>query len=130
MRLNMDLTASHSHFATYGDLVFPAFSRLQIRCNAPYPEGRAGEAYEITLCGRSSSRTRLALKDIHMHDEHRVPMYRKDRGREFPVYKVPSELSTLERRREDKVWQAWIIHEPRLVSDMPLLTRLFLAITK
>jgi hypothetical protein len=131
-RLHIDLITSRPAYATDEDPVFPASTRLKIRGHATYPEGRAAEAYEITLWGNSSGRTPMTLKEIHVHDEHHVPMYRKYRGEDFPVYRVPSGLSTLERRREDKVWQAWINHEPRLVSDMLLLMKLerplFLAI--
>lgn len=123
-RLNIDLSVSRPHFATDDDLVFPTSNRLIIRGRSTYPEARSGESYEITVWGRSTRRAPLTLKEIHVHDDHHVPVYRKYRGEDIPVYKVPPGLGTLERRRNDRVWQAWISDEPRLVSDMLLLLRL------
>jgi hypothetical protein len=131
-RLNIDLATSRPLYSTEDDPVFPTSTRLVIRGRSTYPKERAGDVYEISLRGQTSSRTQLALKDIHVHNEHHVPIYRKYRGEDVAVYKVPSGLATLERRRADRVWQAWISDEPRLVSDMLLLMRLerplFLAI--
>jgi hypothetical protein len=130
--LHIDLLSSRPVFATKDDFVFPASTRLILRGRSTYPEERAGDAYEITLWGEPSARARLTLKDIHVHDEHHVPLYRKYRGEDVPVYEVPSGLATLERRRADRVWQAWISDEPRLISDTLLLVKLerplFLAI--
>jgi hypothetical protein len=122
--LHIDLLSSRPVFATKDDLVFPASTKLILRGRSTYPEERAGDAYEITLWGEKSGRAKLTLKDIHVHDDHHVPLYRKYRDEEVPVYEVPSGLATLERRRADRVWQAWITDEPRLVSDMLLLLRL------
>jgi hypothetical protein len=35
-----------------------------------------------------------------------------------PVLDLPTGVTTIQRRRDDYVWNAWVFAEPRLVTDM------------
>jgi hypothetical protein len=103
------------------DFVFECSTELVIRGVACYPAERADERYEITLRAKDPRGLRLRLKDIQARDEHHVPVYRQYRGNHFPVYEPPPGLSTIERRRADGTWQAFLFVEPTLATDMLIL---------
>src|ERR1022692_2772581 len=73
------------------------------------------------LLGERASRSPLRIKDIHARDKNESHMYRIVRGQQVPVLNIPKGVTTIERRRSDNVWAAWVFVEPRLVTDMLLV---------
>jgi hypothetical protein len=116
--LNINLVTSRPFDDMPEDFVFESSARLVITGVACYPMEREGETYEVTLVAKDSHGSRLQLKDIQARDEHHSPVYRQYRGAHFPVYKAPLGLSTIERRRPDGTWQAYVTVQPQLTTDM------------
>jgi hypothetical protein len=85
------------------------------------PTPRSGEHVEFTVYGERASRWPLRIKDIHARDKNESHMYRIVRGQQVPVLNIPKGVTTIERRRSDNVWAAWVFVEPRLVTDMLLV---------
>jgi hypothetical protein len=102
------------------DLVFRFIRRIVIFGRATYPEGRAGDAYELTIYGDDAPSRYLqaTLEDFQARDEHRTSQYRTYRGREIPVYRTPNGLGLLQKERGEPRWTAWINVLSRLVNDM------------
>ncbi|MDB4409293.1 hypothetical protein N9235_00560 [Gammaproteobacteria bacterium] len=98
-------------------------SSVEITGTCIYPDERALENYEISVYGReeSSGELDLTLKDCHVLDDDYTPKYRKIRGKEVPVYKIPKGLGLLNRIRGTKNWSGYAWVPPRTVSDMQVL---------
>jgi len=100
--------------------VYTFGSQLDIEGVSTYPEERAGETYCLTVYGSEPCHDRftLTLADCHVRDDHGVPMYRKVRGKEVPVYDVPKGIGHLERQRGTRTWVGWLWVLPQTVNDM------------
>ena len=92
-----------------------------VRGVASYPAERTGEKYEVTFRARDSPVSRLRLKDIHARDKHHLPVYRQYRGGRFAVYEAPYGLGTMQRRRSDGTWQAYLFVDGSLTTNMLIL---------
>lgn len=101
---------------------------------ATYPEGRAGEAYELTIYGSNSTPRRIeaTVKDVQARDEHGSLKFRSYRGRQIPIYNPPSGMGLIEKVRGEARWVAWLHVSPLFASDALALVNagrsLFLAI--
>lgn len=107
------------------DPLYTFTSYLQITGMSVYPEGRAGDRYELTIYGDDAPSRRLdaKLKDAQARDKHGSPQYRSYRGREIPVYSPPEGMGLLDKIRGERSWTAWLHAAPRFVSDaLTLLT--------
>lgn len=108
--------------------------RLTITGTLTYPEKRAGDGYELTVCGGDvrSSDLNATVKDVQARDEYGSPQYREYRGRQIPVYNPPSGLGHLEKVRGEARWTGWLFVASRFVNDALVLLShgksLFLAI--
>ena len=92
--------------------------RLNIAGSCTYPEHRAGDSYKITLYGERAARERLTFEDIRVRDKYNAPIYRKYRGQDYPVFKLPSGLGTVERRRGTREWHTTLFLGPHSVGRM------------
>jgi hypothetical protein len=119
--LNLNLVTTHPYNDSPEDFVFAFGTKLEIKGVACYPTERSGEKYEVTFRAKDSGQYRLRLKDIQARDEHLIPLYRQYRGGSFAVYEPPAGLSTIERRRHDRVWQGCLFVESHFTRDMLIL---------
>lgn len=101
---------------------------------ATYPEGRAGEAYELTIYGSNSGsrRSEKTIKDLQARDEHGSLKFRSYRGRQIPIYNHPSGMGLIDKVRGEPRFTAWLRVSPPFASDALALMNsgrsLFLAI--
>jgi hypothetical protein len=100
------------------DPMFESATRLEIRGAGTYPEERLDHKFDITICEEQPSRSSSRVKDFHVLDKHKVPRYRKNRGKHVPIYDFPLGLAVIERRRSDAAWSAWVAVEPKIVTNM------------
>jgi hypothetical protein len=98
-------------------VVAPDF-RLVITGICTYPETRANDSYEITVYGERLAREKLTFEQIRVRDKYNVPVYRKYRGKDYPVFKVPPGIATVERLRGTSEWHAGLFVEPKTASRM------------
>ena len=100
--------------------VYSFESRLEIEGVCTYPEERELGVYSITVYGtaRHADQFALTLEDCHIRGDHGVPVYRKVRGKEVPVYDIPKSIGMLDRRRGTQSWHGWLWVPPRTVTDM------------
>jgi len=98
--------------------VFDSTTQLIIRGVFSEPKDRSGERVELTLYGERTGRTTMRVKDVHSRDKNGSRLYRTYRGESVPVLDLPTGVTTIQRRRDDHVWNACIFVEPRLVTDM------------
>ncbi|MER8687981.1 hypothetical protein [Mesorhizobium sp. M1136] len=109
-------------------------TRLTLAGVATYPEGRAGEAYELTIYGSHSDSRRIkaTVKDVQARDERGSRKFRSYRGRQIPIYNPPSGMGLIEKIRGELRWTAWLRVSPLFASDALALVNsgqsLFLAI--
>lgn len=61
------------------------------------------------------------LKYFRERDADYAPVSRRVRGMSVPVYRIPTGMDLLERRRLDRLWSAWLQVAPRFASDMLVL---------
>jgi hypothetical protein len=101
--------------------VFESTTVLIVRGVLYEPTLRSGEHVELTLYGERASRSTLRIKDIHARDKDESHMYRIVRGLHVPVLNLPTGVTTIERRRSENIWAAWVFVEPRSVTDMLLV---------
>jgi hypothetical protein len=104
ININLRTTVPYSWDDT--DPVVAPDLRVEIVGSCTYPEQRAGDSYELTLYGEKLARDHLRFEHIRVRDKHNVPVYRKYRGQDYPLFKVPSGLATVERRRGTREWHA------------------------
>jgi hypothetical protein len=98
--------------------VFDSTTQLIVRGIFSEPKDRSGERIELTLYGQRTGRTTLRVKDVHSRDKDGSRLYRTYRGESAPELDLPTGVTTIQRRRDDHVWSAWVFVEPRLVTDM------------
>lgn len=98
--------------------VFTSDIKLEITGTCIWPESRANEKYEITIYDEDVGRTEPKVKDIHARNKDGVPIYRKRRGREVPVYNFPAGFCLLQRNRHVGALQACIWVAPQLTSEI------------
>ncbi|TKB20412.1 MAG: hypothetical protein E5V75_04910 [Mesorhizobium sp.] len=109
-------------------------TQLTLAGVATYPEGRAGEAYELTMYGSNSDSRRVGatVKDVQARDEHGSLKFRSYRGRQIPIYNPPSGMGLIDKVRGEPRWTAWLRVSPAFASDALALIysgrSLFLAI--
>ncbi|TGV61079.1 hypothetical protein EN784_01380 [bacterium M00.F.Ca.ET.141.01.1.1] len=86
---------------------------------ATYPEGRAGEAYELTIYGSNSDPRRIeaTVKDVQARNGHGSLKFRSYRGREIPIYNPPSGMGLLDKVRGEPRWMAWLHVSPLFAND-------------
>jgi hypothetical protein len=101
--------------------VFESTTQLIVRGIFSEPKDRVGEDIELTLHGQKTTRQNLQVKDIHARDKNDHHLYRTYRGGKVPVLVMPTGIATIERRRSDHVWAAWVFVQPRLVTDMLMI---------
>lgn len=118
--VNMNLRTFPPLFVDEDDPVLEYVTSLEITGISTYPDERAGEVYKITIRGDEKyvSEKLLSLKDMQARDESRIPIYKAYRGEDYPVYNKFPGITTLNKRRGEKLWDAWVRLSPRLVSDM------------
>jgi hypothetical protein len=73
------------------------------------------------LYGQRTGRATMRVKDFHSRDKNGSRLYRTYRGESVPVLDLPAGVTTIQRRRDDHVWNAGVFVEPRLVTDMLLI---------
>ena len=100
------------------DSFFESATRLEIRGAGTYPEDRLGHKFDLTIYEEQPARFNTRVKDFHILDGHKVPKYRKNRGKPVPIYSFPLGMAVIERRRNDATWTAWVAVEPKIVSNM------------
>lgn len=107
--------------ASYVDNDMPVFTpdiKLEIIGMCICPESRANQRYEITIYNENAESPEPKVKDIGARNKENVPIYRKRRDREIPVYNLPAGFCILERNRYINAWQACTWVAPELVTDM------------
>lgn len=97
--------------------VFTSDIKLEIIGTCICPKARANEKYEITIYEKDTERTEPKVDDICARNEHDVPIYRKRRGREIPVYNLPAGFCVLKWNRDIGARQACIWVSPQLATD-------------
>ncbi|UCI23529.1 hypothetical protein [Mesorhizobium sp. B2-8-5] len=134
-RINHDVYApEYAWDLDDGDPLYQFTTQLTVVGMATYPEGRAGDAYELAIYGSNSDTRRLSatVKDVQARDEHGLPQYRSYRGRQIPIYNPPSGMGLIKKIRGEPRWTAWLYVPPNFTSDaLALLSNgrsLFLAI--
>jgi hypothetical protein len=83
-----------------------------------YPEHRANDLYEITVYGERLAREHLTFEQIRVRDKYNVPVYRKYRGQDYPVFNVPPGVATVERLRGTREWRTALFVEANIASRM------------
>lgn len=121
--LNLNLKTNLPLFARDEDPVYTFVTTLKINGVSTYPEGRAGERYEVTVRGEAihAGDFSLTLRDVQKRGEYGAPVYRSHRGEPLPIYQPPPGIALIERRRGAAIWDLWVPVAPRLVSDMLVL---------
>lgn len=110
--INVNLRTTVPYSWDESDPVFTENSQIAIGGVCTYPEHRANDAYEITIYSDGLARQRLTLDQIHVRDQHSARVYRKCRGSEYPVFKVPPGLTIVERLRGTRQWQTVLWFAP------------------
>ena len=87
-------------------------------CNSP--KDREGDQYVFNFRGGDIYAGELdaTLKDFQALDEHGAPVYKKYRRELIPVFTKPRGIATLDKRRGEGIWDAWITVKQSLVHDM------------
>jgi hypothetical protein len=98
-------------------VVAPEF-RLVVAGISTYPESRANDSYEITVYGERLAREQWTFEQIRVRDKYNVPVYRKYRGRDYPVFNVPPGIATIERSRGTREWRAALFVEASIANRM------------
>ena len=98
-------------------------THVEIEAICTYPDERAGDAYELTMYSEDDPESEIYWKlgDVQVVDEHRVPQYRKYRGKQIPVYAPPRGMGTLDKVRGERRWRAAIWVRPRFTNDVLVL---------
>jgi hypothetical protein len=122
--ISIFLVGTASDYLSEDEDVFDSQTHLTVRGECIDPKERYGERYEVLVHGERASHPRLKVKDIHATDKDDLRVYRTRYGRNMPVFNVPRGIATLERRRDDRVWSAWVTVEPNLVTDMLIVLSL------
>ena len=115
--LNHDLVSRNPFSDSPKDFVFEFGAAVVFHGVAIYPPERQGEKFEIQAVAKVSGRPRLTFKDVQEHDKDGLPVYRKRRENQVPVYRPPNGLGVLERRRYDEVWYSYLFVEPAFCSN-------------
>ncbi|MDX8501903.1 hypothetical protein RFM99_26250 [Mesorhizobium sp. VK4C] len=84
-----------------------------------YPEGRAGEAYELTIYGSTSDlrRNEATVKDVQARDERGSLQFRSYRGRQIPIYNPPLGMGLVDKVRGEPRWTGWLHVSPLFTSN-------------
>jgi hypothetical protein len=98
-------------------VVAPEF-RLVIAGTSTYPDNRANDSYEITVYGERLAREQRTFEQIRVRDKYNVPVYRKYRGQDYPVFNVPPGIATVERLRGSREWRAALFVEANIAGRM------------
>ncbi len=103
--------------------IFQFSSGLDLEGVCTYPEDRANERYHVAVNGQQPGAGSLddTLAKYHIRDESGTLKYRKVRGKQLPVYKIPSGLGLLEKKRGTKTWIGWIWVPEQTVTQMLIL---------
>lgn len=95
-------------------------SSIEIEGTITYPKMRCSDWYKLDLNNGEPTPGELTSKlaDYHVRDEHGMRQYRRMRGKELPVYKLPYGVGHMYRIRGTKTWYgfAWITSQ--LMTDM------------
>ena len=130
--INYEVRDRHHHYPAAK--VYSFGSRLELEGVCHYPAERDENNYAITVYGaeREADQFAMTLADCQVYSEDRLPVYRKSRGKEVPVYDVPKGVGLLERERGTPNWHGWLWVPPQTVTDMltliPQVKPLYLAI--
>jgi len=116
--INLSLRANVPFDCDDEDPVFTPDIRIEIGGMCIYPEGRANAKFEITIYGDRTGRDHPKLKDIRALKQNGIPVYRKYRDRQIPVYERPPGLATVQKRRGENAWSTWFRVAPRVASDL------------
>jgi len=116
--INLNLRTTVPYSWDESDPVIAPDLRLVIAGTSTYPAHRANDSYEVTIYGGRLAREQLTFSQIHVRDEYNVPVYRTYRGGEYPVFKMPPGLSTLERLRGTREWRAYFSVTPQTVTSL------------
>lgn len=122
--INYHAAQPHLAFRDIDDeLLYQFQTHLEIFGTLLGPKDRAGHAFELTVYGedRPSANIYTVLKDVHMRDRDRRPMYKRHRGVECPVYWTPKGVGSFDKVRGENVWRSTIFAVPRFVSDWLLM---------
>lgn len=86
-----------------------------------YPEGRAGEAFELTIYASNSDlrRNKATVKDVQARDERGSLKFRSYSGRQIPVYNPPSGMGLID--KVESSWIAWLHVSPLFTNDALVL---------
>ncbi|PCJ95120.1 MAG: hypothetical protein COA45_12390 [Zetaproteobacteria bacterium] len=95
-------------------------SYIEIEGFRIYPEGHNDITYSITIYGeeRADWPFSLKLNDCQKIDDELIPIYRKIRGKEVPVYDLPKGIGYIERQRGIQHWRGAIWVPQRTITDM------------
>lgn len=116
--INVQLRTTVPHSWDDSDPVVAPEFRLVISGTSTYPDNRANDSYEITVYGERLAREERTFEQVRVRDRYNVPVYRKYRGQDYPVFKVPPGISTVERSRGTREWRAALFVEANIASRM------------
>jgi len=103
--------------------VFSFGSSLEIEGTCSYPEERAGDNVQVEISGSPPGEIDFDAKlgDVHARDERGTLMYRRQRGRDVPVYDIPNGLGLLHRERGTTNWHGWAWLPEQVITQMLIL---------
>jgi len=135
---NIDISINHKardkRYIYSNPKVFHYYTKIEIQGPLVYPDERMPGTYNITIYGdeREDGEFTSRLDNYHVRGNDGDPIYRKDRGKEIPIFDAPSGVGYLEKIRGTDDWKgcAWL--PPVIVTNMltllPHVSPLYLAI--
>lgn len=92
---------------------------MEISGLCTYPEGRAGERYDVTLIAAApdASELTLKIKSLQECDKNGSPRYKKLKSGMYPVYKKPPPIGFMDKVRGKNHFTLWLWVSPLMVTD-------------
>ena len=96
---------------------------IDLACNNIDHESPLSDAYSFTIYGDTHPYSKLesTLEDCHEEDEEGFKKYRKQKGKEIPVYDIPKGLAVLNKLRGERHWSTALWLPRDIVTDMLVL---------
>ncbi len=116
--INLNLLGTSRYIKDEDEPIHQFETRLEITGICTDPEDRAGHRFDISMYGAPDIDQRTPrIKDLHERDKEGDFLYRKHRGRNYPVYAPPPPVAYLDKVRGENRWLTWIWVDPRMVTD-------------
>ncbi|MCG7980280.1 MAG: hypothetical protein N0E58_19390 [Candidatus Thiodiazotropha endolucinida] len=116
--INPKLLGTPHYIQNEDDPAYKFETKLEIKGICTDPLDRSGHRFDITMYGTlDKQHLPPTIKELHERNKNGDYLYRKYRGRVYPVYETPPPIAFLEKIRGENHWVTWLWVSPQLVTD-------------